>query len=414
MSNTAGERTVMVRNTFSQDESVSGGARVAPIVVLGLEGEDLDVIESVLKGCTVLMASGLGMLRQLILQQNPLMVITGIWIKDGHILEIMDVLSETCPNAVVALVVSSVDQDMVAQVQKNSEVLVLQRPLRGLELSSAVAYGLAVSDIKERYAVQAKRLELLESENKDVSRLKSEFLSLISHELRTPLTEVQGYAELLDDLLRSHGDGEVCDYTKSILRGSDQLRTLIEDLMTLSKAEASALPLDLSSFPAYQLTEGEVAAFLDEARERGFMTHVRIDEHAGMLVGDKRKLTKVLLNLLSNAVKFSPTGGEVGVEISDAGSAVLCKVWDTGKGIKQARLREIFDAFRQEDSSDRRNRGGLGIGLSIVKHFVALHGGSLRVTSQPETGTTFSFLIPRSSSKRSDPHGRGESPMRSG
>jgi signal transduction histidine kinase len=398
----------MVRNTFSQNDSVSRGKRAMPVVVLGLEGEDLNIVESVLKGHTVIMVSGLGMLRQLVPQQRPHMVITGVWIKDGHILEIMDVLSETCPNAVVALVVSSVDEDMVAQVQKNSEVLVLQRPLRTLELSSAVAYGLEVSKIKERDAVQAKRLELIESENKNISRLKSEFLSLISHELRTPLTEVQGYAELLEDLLESRGGGEASGYAKAILRGSDQLKTLIEDLMTLSKAEANALPFDSTSFPACKLVEGEVAALLSEARERGFKTHVRIGERAGVLVGDKGKLMKVLLNLLSNAVKFSPAGGEVGVEISDAGSAVLCKVWDTGKGIRQARLREIFDAFRQEDSSDRRDRGGLGIGLSLVRHFVALHGGSLRVTSQPDSGTTFSFIIPRSSSKRSDPPGRAQ------
>lgn len=390
----------MTNHTFSRDDGVSRRKRSTPIVVLGLEDEDLDAIESVLEGYTVLMASGLSMLRHLLLQQKPRMVITGVWIKDGHILEIMDVLSEECPAAVVALVVSSVDDDMVTQVQKTSDVLVLQRPLRRLELSAAVTYGVAMAEINEKCREQASHLEILEAENKEVSRLRSEFLSLISHELRTPLTEVQGYAELLGDLLESRNDGEPCEYARAILRGSNQLKSLIEDLMTLSKAEANALTLDATSFHARQLAGGEVATLLDEARERGFKTHVKIDEHAGMITADKRKLMKVLLNLLSNAVKFSPTGGQVGVEISDAGSAVLCKVWDTGKGIEQSRLREIFDAFRQEDSSDRRDRGGLGIGLSIVKHFVALHGGSLRVTSQPETGTTFSFLIPRGGTKR--------------
>jgi signal transduction histidine kinase len=404
----------MVMKASPDNGSMAGGERLAPIVVLGLEGEDLDVIESVLTGYSVFVVSGMNMLRQLLLQHKPLMVISGIWIKDGHILEVMDILSEACPHAGVAVVVSSVDEDMVAQVQRSNDVLVFQRPLRSLELSAAVAYVVDVAELKERCANQSVRVEHLEAANEDVSRLKSEFLSLISHELRTPLTEVQGYAELLDDLLTGHSDREVLDYTKAILRGADQLKTLIEDLMTLSKAEANAISLDNTSFPAYQLVGDDVGAFLEEARELGYETHVRIDERAGILIADKTKLMKVLLNLLSNAVKFTPHGGKVGIEISDAGSAVLCKVWDTGKGIKQDRLREIFEAFRQEDSSDRRNRGGLGIGLSLVKHFVSLHGGSLRVTSQPETGTTFSFLIPRDGSKRTGPPGRVESPTRSG
>jgi signal transduction histidine kinase len=256
------------------------------------------------------------------------------------------------------------------------------------------------------YAARARMAEAettvssLRRANEEATRLKSEFLSLISHELRTPLTEVIGYSELL--AAGNVRPEQTVEFAGHIVRSAAQLKCLIDDLVTLSKAEAGVLPMEVSTFPADHVLQGRVADMVKDAQGRGLTVETRVDARAGLLTGDSGKLSKVLQNLLSNAIKFSPPGGTVTIEISDAGSAVLFSVSDAGKGIPQERMRDLFLAFRQEDSSDRRQFGGLGIGLSIVKHFVGLHGGSVRVAGRPDRGTAFSFVIPRRQSKAPD------------
>jgi signal transduction histidine kinase len=301
----------------------------------------------------------------------------------------------------MVVVVSSLEGDAGTLDFGSNHFLVLQRPLRRTELASAIHEAEHAYALRSRLAELEGAAESLKRESEEATRLKSEFLSLISHELRTPLTEVIGYSELLAG--GGSTGSQVTEFARNIVRSANQLKGLIDDLVTLSKAEAGVLPLELATFPVDQILEGKVGEMVREARDHGLTVQVIVAERVGLINADRGKLSKVLQNLLSNAVKFSPPGGTVVIEVSDAGPAVLFSVTDAGKGISAEKLRSLFLAFRQEDSSDRREFGGLGIGLSIVKRFVELHGGSVRVASRPDRGTAFSFVIPRRPAKSGTP-----------
>ncbi len=365
------------------------------LVVLGLEAAEHALIADVAENCEIRHVNSILQLRELIKQEPIAAVLTEIWVRDGHVLEVHDLLKEMSPSTCLVIAASSLDEDMVDQVRRSGMPLVLQRPIRKMEFAAAIALVIGFCHArKELRSLQAVTQQMT-TDIEEAARLKSEFLSLISHELRTPLTEVIGYAELLKEGAYANLHEYHQEYVDSILRSSNQLSSLIDDLMTLSKAEAHALEPKTSTFAVSRLVEGKVATLIREARTQGLKTEIRIDPAAGVIVADHEMLSKVLRALISNAIKFTPQGGTLGIEISNADSAVLFKVWDTGKGIAQERVRDIFRAFRQEDSSDRRQYGGLGLGLSIVKHLVALHGGNVRVTSRADQGTVFSFVIPR-------------------
>ncbi|MBN1425148.1 HAMP domain-containing histidine kinase [Candidatus Fermentibacteria bacterium] len=374
------------------------------IVLLGLPDADVDTTHEVLRGHRVHAIGRVALLRELLNSIQPVAILSEIWVRDGHCVEVKDLLASMSPHTLMIVVASSLEDDLAALDLGSHRFLVLQRPLRRLELASIIEHAVDLHDMHVQLAEMRDAVKTLRGSSEEAIRLKSEFLSLISHELRTPLTEVIGYSELL--AAGGLDPEKTAEFARNIVRSSNQLKALIEDLMMLSKAEAGALPLELSMFPADHVLQGKVNDLLRDARTRGFAVSVNIDSRAGLLTGDSAKLSKALQNLLSNAVKFSPPGGVIDLEISDAGKAVLFSVADAGKGLSQEKLRDLFLAFRQEDSSDRRQHGGLGIGLSIVKHFVELHGGSVRVTSRPDRGTVFSFVIPRRPGKMAEALGR--------
>ncbi len=363
------------------------------VILVGLHEDDVDTATHVLGGYQVHSVTRLSQLREVLEDLSPSVVLSEVWIQDAYFVEVRELVAESSPGTPMILVVSSFEDDVRALDFASNLSLVLQKPLRRSELVAAVEHAVRLRTVNARMVELEESVARLQRQNEEASRLKSEFLSLVSHELRTPLTEVIGYSELL--ATGTSPPDKVVEFASHIVRSANQLRALIDDLLTLSKAEAGALPLEVSTFPAAAVLEGKVSSLAEEAKAQGFHVEVKVDERAGLITGDRAKLSKVLFNLLSNAVKFTPPGGTLSIEISDAGPAVLFSVSDTGKGISQEKLRDLFLAFRQEDSSDRRERGGLGIGLSIVKHFVELHGGSVRVSSRPERGTVFSFVIPR-------------------
>jgi len=364
------------------------------IVLIGLDNDDSATFGMFIDSSKITNIRAMADLRALNLADISI-VVSAVWASDSHVLEVSDIINQVAVPPSLIVVTSSLDEDMITQLDRSTSAFILQRPLRKMEVASTLRLAGELFSFRAELHSSRSAEEQLKFHSDQASRLKSEFLSLISHELRTPLTEVVGYAELLKD--GSVGElGERNDeFVDSILRSSNKLGTLIDDLMTLSKAEAKTLEMKTTTFTPKQLLDGKVTAVLEDARSEGYQVEIRVDETVGLLKGDRAKLTKVLLSLLSNAIKFTPSGGRVGVEITNAGSAILFKVYDSGRGISQDKIRDLFHAFRQEDSSDQRQYGGLGIGLSLVKHFVELHGGNVRVTSRPNQGTVFSFVIPR-------------------
>jgi signal transduction histidine kinase len=225
-------------------------------------------------------------------------------------------------------------------------------------------------------------------------RHKSEFLANMSHELRTPLNAIIGFSEVL--LQRMFGDlnAKQEEYLQDVLSSGRHLLSLINDILDLSKVEAGRMDLELERFDLPQALQDTLVLVRERAVRHGIELHLRADARLGAIVADERKIKQVLLNLLSNAVKFTPEGGRVEVGSVPTDGGVEISVTDTGIGIAPENQDLIFEEFRQVGGDYAHKREGTGLGLTLARKFVELHGGRLWVKSQPGQGSTFNFSIP--------------------
>jgi signal transduction histidine kinase len=226
------------------------------------------------------------------------------------------------------------------------------------------------------------------------SRHKSEFLANMSHELRTPLNAVIGFSEVL--LQRMFGDlnPKQDEYLKDIYASGQHLLSLINDILDLSKIEAGRMELAPAPFHLPSALENAVTLVRERAARHGITLQVDVDPRLGELVGDERKVKQVVLNLLSNAVKFTPEGGRISLKAHRLDGTVEIAVTDTGIGIAPEDQAAIFEEFRQVGSDEARKQEGTGLGLTLAKKFVDLHGGRIWVESAPGQGSTFTFTLP--------------------
>ena len=228
------------------------------------------------------------------------------------------------------------------------------------------------------------------------SRAKSEFLSNMRHELRTPLNAILGFAELLAEAPAGIS-GEQREFARHILTSGRNLLALITDLLDLAKVEAGRL--ELRRVPVNVALALEDAAKLAHriAGERGVSLTVEMESPLPTLEADEVRLKQILQNLLSNAVKFTPPGGRIRLAArasSPEHAAVVISVADTGIGIAPQDYERIFGHFEQLDPSATRSYQGTGLGLSLTKKLVELHGGTLFVESAVGQGSTFTFSLP--------------------
>jgi PAS domain S-box-containing protein len=254
-------------------------------------------------------------------------------------------------------------------------------------------------DITESKQIQADREETLKAERaareeaERVGRLKDEFLATVSHELRTPLNAILGWATLLRRLQpgsEDHGHG-----LETIERNARVQGQIIADLLDMSRIISGKVQLDVQAIDIGEVINAALDAVKLSVEAKKLRLRVTLDARAGRLRGDPGRLQQVFWNLLTNAVKFTPSGGHIDVVMERVNSHVEVSVEDSGIGIKPEFLAFVFDRFRQADSSTTRRHGGLGLGLSIVKHLVELHGGSVRVKSAGEgKGSTFIVALP--------------------
>ena len=246
--------------------------------------------------------------------------------------------------------------------------------------------------------VQNERL-LREVEDKSrqleaASRHKSEFLANMSHELRTPLNAVIGFSEVLLQRMFGALNAKQDEYLKDIYASGQHLLSLINDILDLSKIEAGRMELAPAPFHLPSALENAVTLVRERAARHGIVLQVDIDPRLGELVGDERKIKQVLLNLLSNAVKFTREGGRIILKAGGREGAIAISVTDTGIGIAPEDQAAIFEEFRQVGSDDARKQEGTGLGLTLAKKFVELHGGRIWVESEPGRGSTFTFTLP--------------------
>ena len=226
------------------------------------------------------------------------------------------------------------------------------------------------------------------------SRHKSEFLANMSHELRTPLNAILGFSEVLAERMFGEVNEKQAEYLQDILSSGRHLLSLINDILDLSKVEAGRLELELGRFHLPTALDNALTLVRERATRHGITLTQTVDPAVGDIVADERKVKQILLNLLSNAVKFTPEGGRVGLTATAADGAITIAVSDTGIGIAPEDQAAIFEEFRQVGREDARKQEGTGLGLTLAKKFVELHGGRIWVQSQVGQGSTFSFTLP--------------------
>ncbi|MGB0970111.1 MAG: response regulator, partial [Mycobacterium sp.] len=254
--------------------------------------------------------------------------------------------------------------------------------------------------LSDELSDRSRRIELQNVELAETSRLKSDFLSSMSHELRTPLNAIIGFSELLKDGLLGELPSEQLDYTTEIYNAGTHLLSLINDILDLSKIEAGKMDLDVESVELGPLVENSIGIVKGLASTNGVELKTHMDPSVTTIEADARKLRQIIYNLLSNAVKFTPHGGHVAVEVIARGSNVEIAVTDTGIGIPQESLGQIFNAFEQLDSGISRSFEGTGLGLQMVRSLAELHGGEACVSSEVGRGSRFWVRLPQSQADR--------------
>jgi PAS domain S-box-containing protein len=228
---------------------------------------------------------------------------------------------------------------------------------------------------------------------READRLKDEFLAVLSHELRTPLNAILGYARLLRGgvLTADKADRGL----ETLERNATSLKQIVEDLLDVSRIISGKIRLDVQPVELPLIIHNAVATVQPAADAKGVRLHAITDPRVGPVSGDPDRLQQVVGNLLSNAVKFTPRDGRVQVRLERSNSQVEIVVSDTGIGIRSDFLQHVFERFRQAESGTTRSTGGIGLGLSIVRHIVEMHGGTVQASSEGEgRGSTFRVSLP--------------------
>jgi len=270
-------------------------------------------------------------------------------------------------------------------------------PIRGEGQTTGTV--LEVRDITAERQAAEERAALLEREREArveaeaATRAKDEFLAILSHELRTPLNAVFGYARMLH--AGQLDEAQVERALEVIVRNANAQVQLIDDLLDVSRIVAGKTRLDVRPVELTAVVDAAVDAVRPAAEAKAIRVQTMLDPRAGPINGDPDRLQQVVWNLLSNAVKFTPRDGRVQVQLRRVEAHVEIVVSDTGEGIPPDALPSVFDRFTQASTGITRLHGGLGIGLSLVKHLVESHGGSVAVHSEGRgKGTTFVVRLP--------------------
>jgi signal transduction histidine kinase len=230
---------------------------------------------------------------------------------------------------------------------------------------------------------------------KQANQAKSEFMALMSHDLRTPLNAILGFSELMrQQYLGPLGNRKYEEYAENIRTSAEHLLALVNDILDLSTIEAGKQSLTKEKFRAGEAVAECARIVAEEARLRGIKLVTRAPKKLPLLYADRRSVNKILLNLISNALKFTPSGGRITVSAAASKQKTVFKIADTGKGIPAKRLREITDPLGGAEYDPYLTGEGWGLGLTITKSLVAVHGGSLEIKSKIGKGTTVTVTLP--------------------
>jgi signal transduction histidine kinase len=223
-------------------------------------------------------------------------------------------------------------------------------------------------------------------------QLKNTFIHHVSYELRSPLTNIMGFAQLLGDARVGPLTEKQHEYVGYILESSGQLLAIVNDILDLSSIDAGLMELDLGEVDAAETVNSAVTALREKVLEGRILLDVDVAPDAGRFIADARRIRQILINLLSNAIAFSDEYGRVRISARRLEELVEFAVADEGPGIPNDFVRNAFDRFASMPRAG--SRGGAGLGLSIVKSFVALHGGTVEIQSEEGKGATVTVRLP--------------------
>lgn len=272
----------------------------------------------------------------------------------------------------------------------------LYRETPGALGATALDAARTLADVTSVYLFNAKTRHELQ----ELSRVQSDFVSKISHELRSPLTGIIGYVELLTEGEAGPINDEQQHMLAIVERNSRQLLGLIENLLTMARAEAEGSELDLDAVDLSEIVE-RVRETTAPAMAKAELTLVVNLAPQSVVEGDDSELERALLNLVSNAIKFTLPGGRIEILTRTEGDDIAVSVRDNGTGIPAEEQHELFTRFFRSKRANTQQVPGTGLGLYIVDHIVEMHGGVMKVTSTPE-GSTFTMVLP-TNGPRSDP-----------
>jgi signal transduction histidine kinase/CheY-like chemotaxis protein len=239
-----------------------------------------------------------------------------------------------------------------------------------------------------------RELQRKSAELEVAGRHKSEFLASMSHELRTPLNAVIGFSDVLLDRMFGDLNERQAEYVRDIRDAGRHLLELINEILDLSKIEAGRMELDLGRVDLEQLLRQGIAMVHERADRHAVALQQSVAPDLGAVTGDELKLKQVVLNLLTNAVKFTPDGGTVSLRATRSGDDVRVEVADTGPGVPEHDRARIFEAFQRGDRGARASAEGTGLGLTLSRRIVELHGGRLWLACPPEGGSVFTVTLP--------------------
>jgi len=262
----------------------------------------------------------------------------------------------------------------------------------GIAMDNARLYHKAQQAAREREEL-LKREQAAREQAETASRAKDEFLSILSHEMRTPLNALVGWTRILQtgDL----DEEQIAQVLETMNRNLHLQTRLIEDMLDVSRIISGKLRLDAQPTDPTVVISAAVDSLRPAADAKNIRLQVVMDFGAGLVLGDADRLQQVIWNLLSNAIKFTPKGGKAQVQLERINSHVELSVSDTGPGIDENFLPYVFERFRQADSTSTRTHGGLGLGLSIVRHLVELHGGTVEAGNRIDRqGAIFTVRLP--------------------
>ena len=251
---------------------------------------------------------------------------------------------------------------------------------------------------REKIRFEQRRSEFLLRKSEAANRAKNDFLAVMSHELRTPLNAIIGFSEIISNQMFGRIDQEkYVDYANDIRHSGTHLLSIINDILDLSKAESGKLELEEAAIDPVESLNATMRMFRQKASEVGVQMTYRVKDDLPGLIADPRLFSQVAINLMSNALKFTPEGGEVSAELGlDENRDLALTIKDSGIGIKDVDLQRIFEPFVQVENALSRKHQGTGLGLPLVRKIMTLHGGTVKLESQPGIGTKVTVTFPKS------------------